>query len=799
MFDNMSQSIKNDSAASIQLIGKEKQSDENKITLDITSEGMEYLNQLNSNSIGIISLIGPQDSDKSSFANIIIGDKAAFDNSEKMEGIYMWGQPIAHQENTDLLVLNTENLYKQSNMNTSYDKQTFILSSLLSSIMIYNTNESIPECVNKFTMMAKESLSCLKKIEGKELTSGELPLVYFILHNINIDSNTAVSQFKSLVKDNPIFIRYFNNVKVVVLKKAGDANSVPKSKTIVGLKMDDLGALDDQDYKQKAKLIKDQIMNDLEPKRINNCNLDGKCLFGLIQSFVDCLNKGENIILINQFNNVLAFCLSDVVDQINFSFTAEQLNKKMASNTSFEETFLEICKTTLSECINEQFDKFKSMPIVKISPSSSLFNGIKLIFTKCLNLLCENIQASVDKKTKIINDISKIDYVFSKKLESRNIEQLLYKLSNYINEKILTPLYEPNNNKLQNNDKILQILKSKICETIEKISPLIQNLINKLTEDNNKLDKEFTSFKEKHQKEMQQKNDEINDLKLKLEKQDRIMKEKELENMNLINIEINKYEKLEEKYNNELADKNTRISELTKNTNSSNQYMSVGGTSSDTNNNEIIQLEALKSDYNYITNILVKYKMLVNKLISDKDFFFENILIDKSMGDLQKKYPEIFGLLSEKESLNEMKNNYDKKIEFLRNENINLKEKISNHVNEIYDLKEQLDENNKTLDDLNAMIESQASIIKNKETMISGLENTINENNIKSKKLSQEKDKTFLAAKEAFKHEKDVLFDIINGIMYKQKAKYLNAFDRLTEDSKKKLVDLAQNSNMFKI
>ncbi len=97
------------------------------------------------------------------------------------------------------------------------------------------------------------------------------------------------------------------------------------------------------------------------------------------------------------------------------------------------------------------------------------------------------------------------------------------------------------------------------------------------------------------------------------------------------------------------------------------------------------------------------------------------------------------------------------------------------------------------------MIESQASIIKNKETMISGLENTINENNIKSKKLSQEKDKTFLAAKEAFKHEKDVLFDIINGIMYKQKANYLNAFDRLTEDSKKKLVDLAQNSSMFKI
>ena len=33
--------------------------------------------------------------------------------------------------------------------------------------------------INKFTFLAKESLSSLKKIEGKELTSSDLPLVYF--------------------------------------------------------------------------------------------------------------------------------------------------------------------------------------------------------------------------------------------------------------------------------------------------------------------------------------------------------------------------------------------------------------------------------------------------------------------------------------------------------------------------------------------------------------------------------------------------------------------------------------------
>lgn len=238
------------------------------------------------------------------------------------------------------------------------------------------------------------------------------------------------------------------------------------------------------------------------------------------------MNKGENIILFNQFNNVLSLCLSDVVDQINFTFNSDRLNEKLKKNLDFEETYLDACKSTFNDCINELFDKFKSNPIVKISPSPSLFNGIKLIFRKCLDLLCENIQSSVDKKTQIINDISKNDYSIPNKLDGHNIEQLLYKLSNFINEKLLSPLYDQNTQKIQNNNKIFQILKSKICETIEKISPLIQGQINKLIEENNKIKTEFNNFKRNHQKEMEQKSEEINKLKLKLEKKKEKLKKK---------------------------------------------------------------------------------------------------------------------------------------------------------------------------------------------------------------------------------------------------------------------------------
>ena len=783
---------KKSSTTSIKLIGKEKQADEeNKIILEITNEGMDYLNQWKSSLIGIISIIGPKDSDKSSFANLIVGDKAAFDSSESTEGIYMWGQPIAHQENTDLLVLDTESLYKPSNENTSYDKNTFILSSLLSSIMIYNTDESLPDCINKFSLLAKESISCLKRIEGKELTPGELPLVYFVFHNINIDSYSVDTQFRTLVKDNIIFQNYFKNFKIVILKKsdyskANNTNTLGRTKTIIGSK-EESGTVEDQDYKQRAKLLKDQIMNDLEPKKINNCNLDGKCLFGLIQSFVDSLNKGENIILINQFNNVLSLCLSDVVDQINFSFTADKLNEKITSNTSFEESFLDICKTTFNDCMNEQFDKFKSSPIVKISPSPSLFNGIKLIFRKCLDLLCENIQSSVDKKTKIINDISKIDYSIPNKLDGHNIEQLLYKLSNFINENILTPLYEPNNQKIQNNDKILQILKSKICETIEKISPLIQGQINKVIEENTKLIKDFSNFKTNHIKEIQQKSEEINDLKLKIEKKERELTEKELENMTLINIEKEKYNQLEEKYNLEINEKNNYINELTKNSHSLSQMTNIG------NSNDATNMEALKNDYNDVTNIFIKYKILVNKLLNDKDFFFEDILIDKTLGDLRKKYPEIFGLLSEKESLENLKIYYDKQMEILRNENISLKEKNMNLSLELNELKEKLDESNKTIDDKISIVESQTSIIKNKEAFISGLENTIKESDIKLKNRNKEiqdfkqKEQDYINEKDKNKEEINGLYEVIEGIFSKQRNMFESGFVKLNKESQDKL------------
>ena len=631
--------------------------------LEVTNEGMEYLNQLDSNLIGIISIIGPEKSEKSFLSNLILGDKAAFDSSKPSTDIYMWGQPIAQGENTDLLVLDTEGLYKPINSKTNFDKQIFILSCLTSSVMIYNTNDTIQDCILKFTSLAKESLSCIKKIEGKDLTSTDLPLVYFILHNNNIDSNTANQQFRNLVKDNPIFSIFFQNYKICVLKKAGDIKKDIKAKNL-NLKLEELGSLDNQDYKQKAKLIKDQIMNDLEPKKINNCNIDGKCLFGLIQAFVESLNKKENIILFNQFNDVLASCLKGEVDLINYAFKYKNIQEKIASNAAFEETYLDIIKTTFNDSFFEQCNLFISKPITKISPSINVYENIKLIFGTCLNVLCENIQSNVDKKKQIINDTCKLE--FNSKIKNFNIQQLLTNFNSFIYEKILSPLYEKNDLKLQNNDNILKLLKDKICGTLEKFAPNVQSIVDKLIAENKTIKNDFEEFKKNHKKELEEKEEEVLNRKLVLDKREKDMKERELIVGETLKHEQLKYEKLQEKYNKEINEKNAQIEELMKVSKTIFKTNDTSGTNLNNINN--IQIQELQKDYNDITNIFVNYKILVNKLITDEDFFFENILIDKSIGNIKKKYPEIFDLLSEKESLKDVNKIFELQKERLNND-----------------------------------------------------------------------------------------------------------------------------------
>ena len=210
---------------------------------------------------------------------------------------------------------------------------------------------------------------------------------------------------------------------------------------------------------------------------------------------------------------------------------------------------------------------------------------------------------------------------------------------------------------------------------------------------------------------------------------------------------------------------------------------------------------------------------------SSSSFFFEDILVGKTIIDLRKKNPEIFNLLSEKEDLEKIKSNFNQQIEILRRENKRLSEKLDSQDLEISDLREKLNETNKNLDDKIAVIEVKNANNASYIQTIEGYETKLKEAEIVSKKKEKEKANAEQKAKELEKcifsfdikfqeQEKtakdyakkmgfyveqiDYLCEILEAIVNKQKEKFVTNFDKLDKPYKETVTRIIKNFKFSK-
>jgi chromosome segregation ATPase len=181
---------------------------------------------------------------------------------------------------------------------------------------------------------------------------------------------------------------------------------------------------------------------------------------------------------------------------------------------------------------------------------------------------------------------------------------------------------------------------------------------------------------------------------------------------------------------------------------------------------------------------------LVNKLINDKDFFFGNILIDKNVGNLKKKYPEIFDLLSEKESLEECSKAFEKEKEGLINIINDYKDKNNDLENEIKELNEKLENSKSIIEEKGRLYDVKVSNFKNLQDMHTDLKFKMQEKEVKFKDaLKKAKDEEFLRAKNIFMKEINGLNDAIHSIFSKDKSSFFKSLENLSPDSKVNLVN----------
>ena len=359
------------------------------------------------------------------------------------------------------------------------------------------------------------------------------------------------------------------------------------------------------------------------------------------------------------------------------------------------------------------------------------------------------------------------------KVNQNNIVEILSNLNSYLKTTINIIL----ENKLigvQNN--IIKNINDKINKHINKISDdfnkIIVDLVNKnkqLIKTNEQQQKEFIDM-------INNKEGEINNLKINFETQERNFKDKELELNNLISIEKLKYNELEKIFNKnkqEIIEKEKKIEEL-----------NLINKSSDSFNYKI--------ELSDINDFLIKYKEVVNKLENSQNLVIKTILEKKTILEMEKKYSYSLNLLSEKDSLDKLNKYYEKQKEKLNQEKKNLNETINNQRKAIEELKDNIEVLNMKLEEKTNEYDYKCSQWSNNLQTINFLTNNIKEKDKKIEKLNiiNYQDSVKI---QTYKNERENLINIIRCISKKQNKESISIYlVNLSEKVKKQIEEILQ-------
>ena len=408
-------------------------------------------------------------------------------------------------------------------------------------------------------------------------------------------------------------------------------------------------------------------------------------------------------------------------------------------------------------------------------------------------------------------------------------------------------LYKHYSNRL---NKFLNIPNIDFCKNLITIlSKIFQEFIvlkiNKIGEElstmNENISKEYNNNIEKMKNQIKKLNEQLEnknitssnlnssnknylELESKLEKMDHEMKEKEKEFTNNINIEIQKYKKLEDYSNNQIKEKEKKISELESKIDMLNQEI-IG-----TNQKNIklqSQIAQKKENLNLNSNLITQPQEnglnLQNLFINIQNTFMD---FKNSVDKLDKENENIFNLKNlenlTKETENKIGDNSLSLKNFFQKQ---IKELCQNYENEIKQLKDKYDEINFELTkkniDINEQIKSKEGFkiqLKENETQINELKEIskskdelletqnnllkVYEDKIKDYKKMKE-DLEMNLAKNVYnfkmkEDEFDSLFMVIEGIVSKKKEKYEHNLNKLSAETKNMVENLVKQYKFFK-
>ena len=811
--------------------------------IEITIEGINFFNKLINQKLSILSINGESQSGKSFLANSLLGRMNGF-KYDKTNGIWVWGKPINLENGVKLLIFDSQGLNKNEKDNIISQK-LYILNILISNYIIYNFKGNInEEMINDFIFFSDLS----KKI------------------NVTQNENNEENSIENLMNYYPSLIltlsNYSNNEKKPndfmeeLLNKNQNCENIKKLFSKRNMFYIPPPTLDEIKYKnlenennlilttEYNKAINDlmiEIKTNIPIKKINNIEIDGDSLFGILQNYIDSLNDDENPIILKAIDNVLLSRATNISEK-SFEDFKTKITSKLESK--FPMSFIDIYNIFFDlqdKTITKFCDEVKNILNTKVCGeyihrlNERMISELESIFETNNEFYDEWFGMEYNELKKKLNE-----------LKFNKLEEIKTFFSNY------SDIFKNSFNKfldIPNSDFcknlltiLLNIFQEFVVSKLKNIGEQIVEFYDNITKDSSlnidNLNLTITSLKEQlevSKKMLEDKRKEKSELErsfIELQnKYDKFTretkyKEKENDNINYINIQkYQQYKQMETNYLNQIKEKEKiinsqkgEIEKLNKDLLDSNNKNTSKINELNKHNNKLnIEIERLNGekktigDINVINQTLFKniqstfmdFKESVDKLDKEK----ENMLTKSSLQSIMKEIKNnVSSWIEEIKSLREIQINTMTELykESIKKSNTKINElnlELTKKIQSLYE-EEQMkkkyetkyNEANKEINELNTILKSKDNLINSQNEIIKIYENKISElrKKIDDYEFSLNKNIVNFKMRE---DELETMISIIDGIVTKRKEKFEYYASHLSSEIYNQIIDIINNSN----
>ena len=796
--------------------------------IDITTEATDYLNSLKKEKLCILSIIGPRNSGKSKLLNSFLKtDNNGFNISET-KGLWIWGKPVELENNKKLLILDCQALE-----NDDVSLRLFLICELLSTYIIYNTKGEINDnLINDFFKYLDVSKTINIYSQGNKKNtitnlSNYLPDLLWIMNEYENKEISSDNYFENIIKNNnkisENFTKLYKNYKCFYLKDSNDENQID--------------------------LIFNYIKSNSSYKKINNIDIDGIDLFGILTNYLDSMENGEIPIINNALENILLSKAKNINENLFEEFVLEFQKKidkfpksfKLIYNIFFElqDKYSELFCNKVKDLFltSEQTGKYLINLFQRMKEElENVFEKNNEFYNEWFDLEFKEMEEILNNENNYkINNLDQIKNIFN--LYSNSFELCFKKFNNipkdnFSNNLILVMLkiFEDFvKNKLNLfAENINEIYENYNKENLNKIENL-QNNLNLLTEQLNN-NKKLLEDKNNEKNEI---NINLLELENKIEQLKRENKTKEKEYLNNIEIEKQKLQNTENFYNNNLKEKNNKIEELEKKIEKLNIENSAINKDNINKinelnreilklNNEIEHLSEeqkkkndfgeveknlnLHSLFKNIQNTFMEFKKSIDKIEDENENLFKTKEMNLNVNEIENNMKNWINEIKNYKE-NQFKNlneNYEKNIKSIKNDldetNLKLTKKESEFNNQIEiseNFKSQFNEANLKVNQLNEITKSKDNLINTQNDTIKMYEDKIKDFNSDKDKLEMLLNSNIVNFKMK-EDEVETILMVIECMLAKNKNKYEHNLNKLSNECKASINNMVKKYKLFK-